>query len=153
MTARHIHGNRRVFSASSVRDTIAETLASIKDEDKLTFADMARIFGKSADRAEAYHNGDFKAMDAFSLLAAWREWNGRFIGPLRDLVENSRPGKPNDRRSQVSILEAALALSVALEDGEISREEVRANRSTLENARDAIDAQLAKLRPVEGVGG
>lgn len=147
MSDGHIHANRRVFSASTVRDTIARTLAAIKDEDKLTFADMARVFGKSADRAEAYHNGDFKAMDAFSLLAAWREWNGRFIGPLRDLIENSRPGTVDDRRGHTTILEAALALSVALEDGDISAEEVRRNRGTLENARDAIDAQLAKLRP------
>jgi hypothetical protein len=31
-------------------------------------------------------------------------------------------------------------------------EEVRANRATLEAARDAIDAQLAKLRPLGETG-
>lgn len=146
MSEGHFHANRRVFSASSVRDTIAETLQTIKARDKLTFADMGRVFGKSADRAEAYHNGDFSEMPAFALLAAWREWNGHFIGPLRDLVENSRPVAMDDRRGQITILEAALALSVALADGDIDAEEVRANRPTLEAARDAIDAQLAKLR-------
>lgn len=136
---------RVVFSASSVRDTIANTLADIKKEDGLTYADMGRVMGKSGDRAEAYCNGDFSDMSGFSMLAAWREWNGRFIGPIRTLVEGSRPGLHGDRAGQSAILKAALALSVALEDGKVDREEVRANRSTLENARDAIEAQLAKL--------
>lgn len=136
---------RMVFSASSVRDTIAETLSSIKEEDKLTYADMGRVMGKSADRAEAYCNGDFSDMSGFSMLAAWREYNGRFIGPIRALVEGSRPGVHCDHAGQSSILKAALALSVALEDGKVEPEEVRANRSTLEAARDAIDAQLSKL--------
>lgn len=140
-------GPKPVFSASSVRDTLAETLSAIKDEDGLTYADMGRVLGRSGDRAEAYCNGDFSDMPAFSLLAAWREWNGRFIGPIRTLVEGSRPGAHCDYAGQSAILKAALAISVALEDGEVDPEEVRANRSTLESARDAIDAQLAKLRP------
>lgn len=136
---------RPVFSASTVRDKIADTLAAIKEEDCLTYADMGRVMGKSGDRAEAYCNGDFSDMSGFSMLAAWREWNGRFIGPIRALVEGSRPGAHCDHAGQSSILKAALALSVALEDGVVDREEVRANRSTLECARDAIEAQLAKL--------
>lgn len=144
---------RSIFSASTVRDTIASTLKAIKDEDGLTFADMGRVMGKSGDRAEAYCNGDFSDMSGFSLLAAWREWNGRFIGPIRSLVEGSRPGGAHcDHAGQSAILKAALALSVALEDGKVDTEEVRANRSTLENARDAIDAQLAKLNGVKVVG-
>ena len=138
---------RHVFSASSVRDKIAETLLAIKEEDGITYADLGRVLGRSGDRAEAYCTGDFSDFPAFSLLAAWREYNGRFIGPIRDLVENSRPGKPDDRHGHTALLQAALALSVALEDGKgISRAEVLANRSVLEGARDALDAQLAKLR-------
>ena len=34
MPNQHIHAKRRVFSASSVRDTIAATLAAIKAEDE-----------------------------------------------------------------------------------------------------------------------
>jgi hypothetical protein len=144
----HIHTNRRVFSASSVRDLLAATLTEIKAADRLTFADMGRVLGKSGDRAEAYCNGDFADMSALALLLAWRDWNGRFIGPIRDLVEGSRPGKISDRTAQCSVARAALAMSEALEgDDEIVREEVRKNRATLEGARDAIDAQLSKLRP------
>ena len=78
-------------------------------------------------------------------MAAWREWNGDFIGPIKRYCEETRPGAPCDHAAQSAILKAALALSVALEDGEVDPEEVRLNRATLEAARDAIDAQLSKL--------
>jgi hypothetical protein len=143
----HIHTNRPIFSASNVRDTIALTLGQIRAEDGLTYADMGRVLGKSSDRAEAYCNGDFSDMSSFSLLAAWREWNGRFIGPIRDLVEGSRPGKVSDGSTLTVLLDLGARLAKALEDGDISAAEVRDNRSALEATRDAIDAQLAKLRP------
>jgi hypothetical protein len=51
-----------------------------------------------------------------------------------------------DRTQQNKVLKAALALSIALEDDDqISPEEVRRNRATIETARDALDALLAKL--------
>jgi hypothetical protein len=84
-------------------------------------------------------------MDAVAFARGKREWNGRFTGSCDRLCEDTRPGKINDHVATSSILKAALALSVALEDGEVDPEEVRANRATLENARDAIEAQLAKL--------
>ncbi len=40
-----------------------------------------------------------------------------------------------------------LAFAEALEDGEITVDEVLANRATLEAAGEAITKQLAKLRP------
>ena len=49
-------------------------------------------------------------------------------------------------QDKIKVLEAALAMSVALADDDaIVREEVRKNRATLEAARDAIDEQLRKL--------
>ena len=139
-------GNKPVFSASSVRDTIAETLSAIKEEDGLTYADMGRVMGKSGDRAEAYCNGDFSDMSGFSLLAAWREWNGRFVGPLRTLVEGSRPGGAHcDHAGQSAILKAALAISVALQDGEVDPEEVRAEMRVVGLRMMSRGAQLAAL--------
>ena len=149
MTARTSTGSRPVFSASNARDIIAASLSDIKAEDDLTDADLGRVLGKSEDQAAKYRTG-LAEMPAFALLAAWREWNGRFIGPIRTYVEDSRPIKTCDRSGQTSILGAALALSAALEDDdEITAEEVRANRKAIEAARDALEAQLAKLRPGE----
>ena len=133
-----------VFSASAVLNAIGEALTTIRREDGLTFADMAAVLGVSDDMAAKYCSGA-ATMNAVTQARARREWNGRFDGGIARLCSESRPGKPDDRAATNSILKAALALSVALEDGSVDHEEVRSNRATLENARDAIEAQLAKL--------
>jgi hypothetical protein len=136
---------RSIFSASHVLDAIASELTIIKHEDGLTDADIGRVLGKSEDQAAKYRTG-LAEMGVVAFAAAKREWNGRFTGALDRLCVDSRPGKGSDRTAQCSVLKAALAMSEALEgDEEIVREEVRKNRATLENARDAIEAQLAKL--------
>lgn len=145
MTTRKSSPQRSIFSASSVLDAIASELSTIKHQDGLTDADIGRVLGKSEDQAAKYRTG-LSEMGVVAFAAAKREWNGRFTGALDQLCVDSRPGSDVcDRRGHSSILQAALALSVALEDGDISPEEVRQNRATLENARAAIDAQLAKL--------
>lgn len=51
-----------------------------------------------------------------------------------------------DRDRESHVLKAALALSIALADDDlISPAEVRANRETIEAARDALDGLLRKL--------
>lgn len=137
---------RRVFSASNALKVVGDALADIKREDGLTYADLGRVLGKGDDQASKYCDGGAD-MGIVSFLLAWREFNGRFIGPVKCFVEQTRPIATDDRAGHTTILEAALALSVALQDGDITAEEVRANRATLEAARDAIEAQLAKLRP------
>lgn len=145
MTDRTSTARRPVFSASAVMDAIASELSTIKHEDGLTDADIGRVLGKSEDQAAKYRSG-LSEMGVVAFAAAKREWNGRFTGALDRLCVDSRPGTDVcDRRGHSSILQAALALSVALEDGAVTPEEVRQNRATLENARAAIDAQLAKL--------
>ena len=136
----------RTFSASAALDCIALALTEIKHEDGLTDADLGAVLGKSEDMAAKYRTG-LATMDAITYARGKREWNGRFTGYLDQLCEQSRPHAVDDRHGHTSLLEAALALSIALEDGEISEREVLANRSTLENARDALTSQLAKLKP------
>lgn len=142
---RNIERERPVFSASSVLDVIAEALSAIRRDDRLTFADMAAVLGKSEDQAAKYCAGS-AVMDAVTFARAKREWNGRFTGPLDRLCHDSRPTADADRARQSKVLKAALALSIALEDdGEISPDEVRANRATIENARDALEDLLRKV--------
>ncbi len=136
---------RTIFSASSVLDAIAAELTAIKHEDGLTDADIGRVLGKSEDQAAKYRTS-LAEMGVVAFAAGKREWNGRFTGALDRLCVESRPGKLDDRGCENTVLKAVMALSDALaDDNAISREEVRKNRATLENARDAIDAQLAKL--------
>jgi len=139
-----------IFSASSVLDALAESLSAIRRDDKLTFADMAAVLGKSEDQAGKYASGQ-QEMGVIAFARAKREWNGRFTGALDRLCVDSRPAAiGTDRAKGSAVLKAALALSVALEDDDaIDSNEVRANRSTLENARDAIEALLSKLAPRE----
>lgn len=146
MANRPIHGNRAVFSASAALDAAGRALNEIKAQDRLTWADVGAVLGKSEDQAAKYADGT-ATMDFITFGRGKREWNGRFTGYFDQLCTDSRPGKIDDRTCESTVLKAVLALSVALEDGSITREEVRANRGTLEAARDAIDAQLAKLRP------
>lgn len=135
---------RPVFSASAVLDAIASELSIIKHEDGLTDADIGRVLGKSEDQAAKYRTG-LAEMGVVAFAAGKREWNGRFTGALDRLCVNSRPGTVCDRSSLTFVLDAAARLSKALEDGVITKEEVRENRAQLEAARDAIDAQLRKL--------
>lgn len=145
MTARQSTASRPVFSASAVLEAVASELSTIKHEDGLTDADLGRVLGKSEDQAAKYRTG-LAEMGIVAYASAKREWNGRFTGAVDRLCVDSRPGDITDRAAQCTVLEAALAMSVALADDDaIVREEVRKNRATLEAARDAIDAQLRKL--------
>lgn len=144
MSAPRLHGNRAVFSASHVLDAISSALATIKHEDKLTYADLGAVLGKSEDQAAKYCDGS-ATMDAVTFARGKREWNGRFTGLYDRLCVDSRPTVAHDREHESCVLRAALALSIALsDDNEITPREVAANRSTIENARDALDEMLRK---------
>lgn len=133
------------FSALNVVNAIADALIAIRREDHLTFGDMAAVLGTSEDQAAKYCAGS-ATMNAVTYARAKREWNGRFSGGLDRLCEAGRPTPDADRARGSKVLKAALALSVALEDDdEISPKEVRANRATIEQARDALDELLRKI--------
>jgi len=133
-----------VFSASKVLETVGNDLARIKSQDRLTYADLAAILGKSEDQAAKYCEGTAE-MGVVAFGRAWREWNGRFAGGLAALCHDSRPSKHCDRVRQSRVLEAALALSVALQDdGEVSPGEIRDNLPELEAARDALDELIRR---------
>lgn len=144
MSAPAIHGIRAVYSASTALEAAGRAIAEIKSQDKLTWSDVGAVLGVSEDQAAKYADGS-ATMSFVTFGRGKREWNGRFTGYFDRLCVDSRPGTVDDRHGHTCILEAALALSVALQDGDVSAEEVRANRHALEKARDAIEAQLSKL--------
>lgn len=143
------HGKPPVFSASAVLAQIADALSCIKSEDRLTFSDLGAVLGVSEDQAAKYCDTS-STMNAVTYARAKREWNGRFTGGVDRLCHDSRPAKQHDRSRESKVLKAALSLSIALsDDDEISADEVRANRATIEAARDALDELLGKLTPRE----
>lgn len=146
MTSQSIHGNRAVYSEQSAVAALAKALGEIKHADALTLDDMAAVLGKSADQTAKYLAAEAK-MDAVTFGRGKREWNGRFTGYFDRLCTDSRPGGASGRECESSVLKAALALSVALaDDNEISAREIRANRQTIEAARDALDGLLGKVK-------
>lgn len=143
MTKPRIHGV--LVSSSAIGTALGDALSRIRQEDRLTWAAMGEVLGKSEDQVAKYADGS-ATMDVATFYRGKAHWNGRFTGLADQIVEEAR-GEACGQHAQSQILKAAFALSVALEDGKVTVEEVRANRTTLVNARDAIDAQLARLAP------
>jgi hypothetical protein len=137
--------SRRRLSASMIRKAIADDLMQIKHEDGLTFDDIGRVLGKSADQAARYCDGT-ASMCAETYAFAREAWNGRFTGRL-DALLSGLPDATCDRHKHSSILRASLAISIMLEDESIDDEEIRDNRKTLEEARDAIERLLSRIGP------
>jgi hypothetical protein len=148
MTKPQIHGVRATLSASAVRTALGDELSLIRQQDGLTWSDIGRIIGKSEDQAAKYADGSAE-MGVVAFAFAKKEWNGRFTGALDRLVDGVKPSSFSDRTCESKVLHAALSLSIALsDDDEITPSEVRANRATIEAARDALNGLLAKLAPV-----
>lgn len=148
MSAPTIHGNRRTLSASSILEAIGDRLMHIKMEDRQRWSDMGEVLGVSEDQVAKYADGS-AAMNIVAYAKAWAHWRSRFTGDLETLVEGSTE-KPCAAQTQSRILKACLAIEEAKVDGDLTVEDIRANRTTLEHARDAIDAQLARLGPKAG---
>lgn len=127
-------------------EVIAADLSKIKSEDRLTYADIGRILGKGDDMAARYCDGTAE-MGVTAYAFARKEWNGRFTGSLDAMIEEARGDATSDRHKESCILKAAFALSVALVDDDLTDSEIRANRPTLEAAKDAIEALLKRIAP------
>lgn len=147
MSAPLIHGKRSVYSASAAADAIGRAIQEIKSEDKLTWAEIGIVLGKSEDQVAKYADGT-AYMDFVTYGRGKREWNGRFTGYFERLCVDSRPGSQCDHSALTNVLSAATSLSQSLADGEITAAEIRESRQLLEQARDDLDALLSKARAV-----
>lgn len=145
MTTRASTAKPPALSASRILQALGDELLAIKAEDGLTFKDVGRLIGKSEDQAAKYCDAS-ATMDVVTFAFAKREWNGRFTRHFDELVSGSRHNGASDRSCESKVLRAALALSIALDgDEEITPAEVKANRATIEQARDVLDGLLAKV--------
>lgn len=152
MSASHIHRSPARFCVSDALDALGEDIALIREEDELRWEDVGRELGKCKDRARDYSKA-LSEMPLSAFLLGCRKWNGRFAGRvlamigkrLADLETSAE--HTSDRAKESSVLKAALALSVALEDDDLSDKEILSNRETLHNAAAAIDALLSRIGP------
>lgn len=138
-----IHGNRTTVSASDMLNALGDSLSLIRQQDRLTWADVGAVLGKSDDQAAKYADGS-ATMDVVSFWRAREVWGSRFTGLFDRLGEAAV--QTDDRHDQTVVLAAALVIARALEgDNSITPDEIRANRKELEAAHDALGAQLRKI--------
>jgi hypothetical protein len=143
MTSRTSTAKRRIVSASALQEAMANSLDKIRSDDRLTYDDIGRVLGKGRDAATRYCEGE-SAMDAITYLFAKQAWNGRFTREADALIGHAHTDDTTDHEKQSAVLEAALALAKALEDGVIKPHEIRDSRKVFEAARDAFDALLSQ---------
>lgn len=140
-----IHGKTRPVTASDLLDALAGDLTKIKSEDKLTWATIGEVLRRGEDQAAKYADGT-ATMDWIAYKRGEMAWNGRFTGAVDRLLQSaSEPVDP--KQAQSCLLKASLALSLALEDGELTDAEILANRKPLEDAADKIARLLQRVKP------
>lgn len=138
---------RKTLTETDILSAIADDLSLIKSEDRLSWKDIGRVLDKHHDQVPKYADGSAE-IGIVSYALGREKWGGRFTGTLDRLLDGIILADCSDRACEGKVLRAALAMSDALsDDEEIVKKEVAKNRATLEAARDAIDAQLAKLGP------
>lgn len=135
------------LTSSRIVEALGDDLLRIKSEDRMSWVDIGEVLGCGDDQAARYAAGH-ATMNVVAYTRGRLVWGSRFTGSVDNLVTVGKQ-TPDGRQTQTCILRAAMQLSVALEDGELTVAELRANRSTLEAAKDAIEAQLGRLTPRE----
>lgn len=145
MSSPTIHGKAAIVPASKILEALAADLSQIKSEDRLTFADMGRVLGRSEDQAAKYCEGTAE-MGVTTYYFAKQAWNGRFTGRA-DCLIGKGPDATCDRAKESRVLKAALALSVALADGKVEVAEIHENRATIEAAIESLQGLLSRIGP------
>lgn len=148
-----ISPRRGDFSASNVKDSVAEALTSIREEfDGMTDKVMGRLLIKGEDAAESYRKG-FSDMPLSTFVRAVKEWGERVGDPalawagyrlcrLPSLGSSDR----NDRSMQKPLLALLLGLSTSLENDEVvDDDELNDSASVIADAGAVIDELRARL--------
>jgi hypothetical protein len=151
MSAPHFHSRYRTVPASLLLDTLGASLATIKDEDRATDADLGAVLGKSEDRAAAYRAGGGD-MGVVSFLRGCREWDGRFANAVLALVGMKLipldAAEGSDRASFTALCQLLTGLSEALEnDNIVDDAELAELAPAIEAAGKHIDRLRLRLRP------
>jgi len=143
MNAPHFHGKRREISASSLREALGNDLGQIRQDDKLTWADVGRVLGRSEDQAAKYADGTAE-MPVTSYLFGKRIWGTRLTGRVEALVSSDR-APVHDHHVLPELLACATGLAEGLRDGSLCLKDIGANRTEIEGTITALQGLLEKL--------
>jgi hypothetical protein len=157
MSAANVLGRRRPLTKSDVKRHVAACITEAQARNGWSNPDAADILGCCDNTIVNRKDGDDpgKQMTVYELLRAATadEMLANDIVALVDLVLARReraPDSSSDLQKVSSIMRATLAVSVMLEDHEITVEEIHARRGELEAGRDAFQALLDRIGPKGG---
>jgi hypothetical protein len=147
-------GPTRLLTKTSVKRKIAAAIAEAQSRNDWSDNDAGEILGCSDGTIGNRKKGDdpHNQMTVYELLRAATADPAlaNDIVALIDMrlcrIERSSD-TTTDRRKASSITRAALAVSIMLEDDEISDEEIVERRRELEEGRDAFQALLDRIGP------
>ena len=126
-----IHGIRKPLTAFNVLEALGDDLTKIKSDDKLRWTDVGEVLGVSEDQAAKYADGS-AAMNITAYTRGRAVWGKRFTGKVDTLVDGWRPSV-DAHHTQSCVLKCALSIAEALEDGELSVDEIQQMKAS---ARD-----------------
>jgi hypothetical protein len=146
---------RRTFAASRVQEVQGCVLDHIKRDDDITFKDMARVLGKSEDRAAIYTAGG-SAMDLPTFLAGCDAWGGRFADPLLKLAggrwADADAVCTGDERGALTLAMLLPAIIEVEGDGVTERDELRPHEPLIRKVHALTTAWLNLLADGHGTG-
>lgn len=143
---------RPAYSASNALECVSRALHEIKHDDRLTWADIGAVLGKSDDMAAKYADGT-ATMDFITYGRARKEWGKRFTGYFDRLCGDVSVGDCSDRRDMNSVVRVLHAMADSLEDDDrIDVNEVRQNMAAFSSAFDALGRQMQKVH-ADDLGG
>lgn len=151
MAAPAIHGRYRTVPASTLLETLGESLKAIKRRDNLTDIDIGAVLGKGDDAAANYRVGSAE-MGVLAFVRGCKEWDGHFANEFLALAANMKlvpldASDVSDREGTTAITCALLALLKALEDDEVvDDEELRAAWPSIEAAGRVFDQYRERAR-------
>lgn len=145
---------RRTFSASKSVEVQGCVLDHIKREDDITFKDMARVLGKSEDRAAIYTAGG-SAMDLPTFLAGCDAWGGRFADPLLKLAggrwADANAVCTGDERGALTLATLLPAIIEVEADGVTEAHELRPHEQMIRRVHALTSMWLGMLADEHGL--
>lgn len=149
------HRPRRTFSASRAQEVQGCILDHIKRDDEITFKDMARVLGKSEDRAAIYTAGG-SPMDLPTFLACCDAWGGRFADPLLKLAggrwADADAVCTGDERAALTLATLLPAIIEVEADGITEAHELRPHEGLIRKVHALTTLWLNMLAEGHGTG-
>lgn len=160
MTTRSVLRTSRLITQSHTKRVVAAAISSAKARNDWSNSDTADALGccEATVRNRLDAESPNNQMTVHELLRSIQSDDAHIANEIFAEVGHkvqplvTETAANCDRKKASSITRAGLAVSIMLEDGDISNQEIRDRRQELEAGRDAFDALLARVGPRKAEG-